>query len=314
MRSDSKILVTGGSGLVGHALLELLQQSGYSDVVAPDRNSLDLIDSHKVYSYFNDTTPEYVFHLAARVGGIKANSEKPAEFIRENLCLQTNVIDAAYRSGVRKLIFMACSCIYPKQATQPLQVESLFEGKPEPTNEAFAYAKLAGIKMCQAYNRQYGTNFITAIPANAYGEYDNYSPEDSHVISALIRKVHAAKTAGHPEITLWGTGTPKRELLFAGDLASALIFCMRNDLPEIINIGSGEEVSIAGLAQAIMGILGYRGNLAFDTSKPDGMMRKVLDSPILRNLGWKPEHTLKQGLTKTITWFLDNIADKEDFK
>jgi GDP-L-fucose synthase len=313
MRADSKILITGGSGLVGHALLDLLQKRSYNNLLAPDRKCLDLADANHVYTYFRENAPEYVFHLAARVGGIKANSEKPAEFIRENLCMQTNVIDAAYRVKVRKLVFMACSCIYPKQAAQPLQTASLFEGKPEPTNEAFAYAKIAGIKMCQAYNRQYGTNFITAIPANAYGEYDNYSPEDSHVISALIRKVYTAKAAGYPGINLWGTGTPQRELLFAGDLASALVFCMQqDDLPEIINIGSGEETTISELAKVIMDIFEYRGRLEFDTSRPDGMIRKVLDSTVLRNMGWRPEHNLENGLRKTIAWFLDNIAIKEN--
>lgn len=315
MNLASKILVTGANGMVGSALVRLLRKSGYSDVSTLDKGDIDLVDYNATVAFFSEHRPEYVFHLAARVGGIKANSEKPAEFIYENLSIQTNVIHSAHLVGVNKLIFVACSCIYPKLASQPLKADCLFSGAPEPTNEAFAYAKIAGIKMCSAYNKQYNTHFVCLIPPNVYGEQDSYSPTDSHVISALIQKVDYAKRHQKKKITLWGTGTPLRELVYVEDLASALVFCMKSYCAnDIINIGTGVEISIKDLAQKIMRIMRYEGEIEFDLSKPDGIMRKVLDSSVLADMGWTPVFTLDDGLARTIRWFEDNFDISLDEK
>lgn len=294
--------------MVGSALLRFLREAGYSNISTLSKEDVNLVDYNATLAFFSEHRPEFVFHLAARVGGIKANSEKPAEFIYENLCIQTNVIHSAHLVGVSKLIFVACSCIYPKLTSQPLSVDCLFSGSPEPTNEAFAYAKIAGIKMCLAYNKQYNTDFISLIPPNVFGEQDSYSPTDSHVISALIQKVDDAIRFQKKKITLWGTGTPLRELLYVDDLASALVFCMNSRCDhDIINVGTGVEISISGLAQKIMKLMNYEGEIEFDLSKPDGIMRKVLDSNVIAKMGWTPEFSLDEGLARTIRWFLENF-------
>lgn len=305
MGKSSKIYVAGHRGLVGSAIYRRLIQEGYTNVVVRARQELDLTQAADVDRFFAEERPEYVFLAAAKVGGILANNTYPGDFIRENLAIQINVIDAAKRYGVKKLVFLGSSCIYPKHAPQPIKEEYLMTGPLEPTNEPYAVAKIAGIVMCQAYNRQYGTNFISLMPTNLYGPGDNFDLETSHVLPALIRKFHEAKVNSSPTVTVWGTGTPRREFLHVDDMADAAVFLMNNyDSGEIINVGTGEDVSIRELAELIARIVGFQGELVFDTSKPDGTPRKLLDVSRLHALGWRAKISLEEGIRSTYEWYV----------
>jgi GDP-L-fucose synthase len=309
MKADSRILVAGARGLVGAALCRALAARGFSHVLAPSRSTLELRDRTAVDRFFAAERPEYVFMAAAKVGGIVANDTYPADFIRDNLEIQTNIIDAAYRNGTAKFCFLGSSCIYPRLAPQPLTESSLLTGPLEPTNEWYAVAKIAGIKMCQAYARQYGFRAISVMPTNLYGPGDNFDLQTSHVLPALLRKVHTAKENGHAEVTVWGSGTPRREFLYVDDLADALLFLMeRYESPEIINVGCGEDITIAELARLVAEIVGFRGGLVFDRSKPDGTPRKLLDVGKLRALGWQAKTPLADGIRATYDWFLASTA------
>ena len=305
MDKTSKIFVAGHRGLVGSAILRRLQAEGYTNLVVRTRRELDLTNQAAVERFFAQEKPEYVFLAAAKVGGILANATYPADFIRDNLLIQTHVIDAAYRHGVRKLLFLGSSCIYPKYTPQPMKEEHLLTGPLEPTNEPYAVAKIAGIKMCQAYRRQYGFNAISLMPTNLYGPGDNFDLQTSHVLPALIRKFHEAKERGDRQVVVWGTGKPRREFLHVDDLADAAVFLMRHyDEEQIINVGVGEDISIADLAALIKRIVGYEGEIVYDTSKPDGTPRKLLDVSRLFALGWRPKISLEEGIRQTYTWFL----------
>ncbi|MGG3006518.1 GDP-L-fucose synthase [Geobacillus stearothermophilus] len=311
MKKDSKIYVAGHRGLVGSAILRKLQADGYTNLVYRTSQELDLRDRNQVDRFFEEEKPEYVFLAAAKVGGIVANNEYPADFIRDNLMIQTNVIDAAYRNGVKKLLFLGSTCIYPKFAPQPLKEEYLLTGELEPTNEPYAIAKIAGIKMCQSYNRQYGTKYISVMPTNLYGPNDNFDLHTSHVLPALIRKFHEAKENNAPYVEVWGTGTPRREFLYSDDLADACVFLMNNyEGNEIINVGVGEDISIKELAEKIKNVVGYQGEIKFDTIKPDGTPRKLVDVSKINALGWKASISLDEGLQKAYQWFLENVAVK----
>ncbi|MGJ7035661.1 GDP-L-fucose synthase [Anoxybacillus eryuanensis] len=311
MNKEAKIYVAGHRGLVGSAILRKLQAKGYTNLVYKTSQELDLRDKNEVDKFFEEEKPEYVFLAAAKVGGIVANNEYPADFIRDNLMIQTNVIDAAYRNGVKKLLFLGSTCIYPKFAPQPLKEEYLLTGELEPTNEPYAIAKIAGIKMCQSYNRQYGTKYISVMPTNLYGPNDNFDLHTSHVLPALIRKFHEAKENNAPYVEVWGTGTPRREFLYSDDLADACVFLMDNyEGNEIVNVGVGEDISIKELAEKIKSIVGYQGEIKFDTTKPDGTPRKLVDVSKLHALGWKASISLEEGLQKAYQWFLDNVAVK----
>jgi len=304
MDRSSRIYVAGHRGLVGAAIVRALKADGYEDLITRTHAELDLTDQAAVRAFFETERPEYVFLAAAKVGGILANSTYPADFIRENLLVQTNVIDAAYRNGAKKLLFLGSSCIYPKHAPQPMKEEHLLTGPLEPTNEAYAVAKIAGIVMAQSYRKQYGFDAICAQPTNLYGPGDNFDLETSHVLPALIRKFHEAKLAGEPEVVVWGTGTPRREFLHVDDLASACVFLMRNySDEEIVNVGVGEDVSIGELAEMISDIVGYGGTIVYDASKPDGTPRKLLDVSKLSSLGWRASIGLREGIEGTYQWY-----------
>jgi len=304
MTPDAKVFVAGARGLVGSAIVRALDARGYRHVLRPLRAELELRDAPAVERFFAAERPELVFLAAAKVGGIAANDTYPADFIRDNLLVQTNVIDAAYRHGVRKLCFLGSSCIYPRLAPQPLKESSLLTGPLEPTNEWYAVAKIAGIKMCQAYARQHGFNAISVMPTNLYGPGDNFDLTTSHVLPALLRKLHTAKENGDATVTVWGSGTPRREFLFVDDLADALCFLMeRYDSPEIINVGCGEDITIAELAALLAEIVGFRGTLTFDRTKPDGTPRKLLDVSKLHALGWRAKTSLPDGVRATYAWY-----------
>ncbi len=307
MEKDSKIFICGHRGMVGSALLRKLQQEGFTNFVLKTSKELDLTNQKAVANFFEKEKPEYIFLAAAKVGGILANDSYPADFIYDNLCIQNNIIHEAWRTGVKKLLFLGSSCIYPKNAAQPIKEEYLLTGLLEPTNDAYAVAKIAGIKMCQAYRKQYGCNFISVMPTNLYGMGDNYNLHHSHVLPALIRKIHEAKIKDEKTVTVWGTGNPKREFLHVDDAAEACYFLMENYAdPEIINVGFGKDESIAELAASIKNIIGYNGRLEFDTSKPDGTMRKVMDVKKLNSLGWHPSIALEDGIRKTYEDFVEN--------
>lgn len=309
MNKDSKIYVAGHRGMVGSAILRKLLQEGYNNIVFATSSELDLRNSVAVDNFFKENRPEYVFLAAARVGGIFANNTYPADFLYDNLMVQNNVIDACHRYDVEKLLFLGSSCIYPKFAPQPIKEESLLSGYLEPTNEAYAIAKIAGIKLCQAYHKQYGRRFISAMPTNLYGFGDNYHPENSHVLPALLRRFHEAKEANAEEVVIWGTGTPLREFMFADDLGAACLFLMqRYEKPDIINVGTGEEVSILELAQTIADVVGFEGRIGFDTTKPDGTPRKLMDSSRLHSLGFHHQTSLKEGIRITYQDFLSKLA------
>ena len=305
MNKESKIFVAGHRGMVGSAIVRRLQAEGFTQILTRNRSDLDLLDRLAVRRFFEIERPEFVFDAAARVGGIIANSEKPVEFLIENLTIQNNVIQAAADFGAAKLLFLGSSCIYPKLAPQPISEDSLLTGPLEPTNDAYALAKIAGIKLCQAYAKQYGKNFISAMPTNLYGPNDNFDLRTSHVLPALIRKVHEAKTSGARTVAVWGTGTPRREFLHVDDLADACLFLLNNyDSPEIVNIGCGEDFTIRELVETVCETLGFDGDLIFDTSKPDGTPRKLLNIEKLRSLGWSPRIPLREGILDAYTWFL----------
>jgi GDP-L-fucose synthase len=304
MEKDAAIYVAGHKGLVGSAILRKLKAEGYSNVITREFKELDLRHQIAVDDFFKSEQPEYVFLAAAKVGGIMANSTYPVDFLRDNLLIQANIIEAAHKYGAKKLLFLGSSCIYPKLAPQPIKEEYLLTGELEPTNEPYAIAKIAGIKLCQAYNRQYQTNFISVMPANLYGPGDNFDLERSHVMAALIRKFHEAKINGTAQVVVWGSGKPFREFLHVDDLADVCLFLMNNyNSSEIINIGTGKDLSIAELAHLIKDTVGYQGEVVFDTSKPDGTPRKLLDVSKLFAMGWKPRITLKEGITATYNWY-----------
>jgi len=300
MEKNSKIYVAGHRGLLGSAIVRKLQSEGYQNLILRTSAQVDLRDQQAVKDFFEKETPEYVFMAAAKVGGINANNTYPAEFLYDNLCIQNNVIHQSYRNHVKKLLFLGSSCIYPKNAPQPIKEEYLLSGYLEPTNEAYAIAKIAGIKMCQFYHKQYGCNFISAMPTNLYGPGDNYDLKNSHVLPALLRKFHEAKENGDATVTVWGTGKPRREFLHSDDLAEACLFLMEhyND-PAIINIGVGKDISIGEMAQMIQKISGFTGELIFDTSMPDGTFQKLLDVSKINALGWTPQISFEEGLKKT---------------
>jgi GDP-L-fucose synthase len=307
MEKAAKIFVAGHRGMVGSAVLRRFQQAGFKNILTRTRQELDLMDRSAVRAFFEAERPDYVVDAAARVGGIAANFEKPVEFLIENLTIQNNVIQAAADFGVTKLLFLGSSCIYPKLAPQPLTEDALLTGPLEPTNDAYAIAKIAGIKLCQAYAREYGKNFISGMPTNLYGPNDNFDLHTSHVLPALIRKVHEAKKDGAQEVSVWGSGTPRREFLHVDDLADACFFLLENyDSPEIVNIGCGEDVSIRELAETVCEVLGFEGALVFDSSKPDGTPRKLMHVGRLLALGWKPRIGLKDGIRDAYDWFLKN--------
>src|SRR5256714_12364634 len=307
MDKSEKIFVAGHRGMVGSALIRRLESEGFSNLLVRDRSKLDLRDESAVTKFFAQEKPALVILAAAKVGGIKANNDFPVEFLLENSRIQNNVIHAAYENDARKLLFLGSSCIYPKFAPQPIPETALLSGPLEPTNEAYAIAKIAGIKLCQAYAREYGANFISVMPTNLYGPNDNFDLETSHVLAALLRKAHAAKARKDRKLIVWGSGSPRREFHYVDDLAAACVFLLENyDSPEIINIGCGEDISVRELAELICDIVGFKGEIACDTTKPDGTPRKLLDVSKIHALGWRHRIGLREGITRTYEWFLEN--------
>jgi len=316
---ESKIYVAGHRGMVGAAIVRALEAAGYPNPVTRSHAELDLTDQRAVRDFFDRERPRYVFLAAARVGGIHANDTYPAEFIYQNLMIEANVTEAAWRSGSERLLFLGSSCIYPRLAQQPMTEGELLQGKLEPTNEPYAVAKIAGIKLCESFNRQYGTDFRSVMPTNLYGPGDNFNLENSHVIPALLRKVHEAKAAGAADVEIWGSGTPRREFLHVDDMAAACLFVMQQDkavylantqpMESHINVGSGTDVSIAELAHTVARIVGFTGKLRFDTTKPDGTPRKLLDVSRLSNMGWRSQIDLERGLASTYEWFLEHMGE-----
>jgi GDP-L-fucose synthase len=310
MDKHSRIFVAGHRGLVGSAIVRRLQAEGYTNILTASRDQLDLREQEPVRTFFARNRPEFVFLAAAKVGGILANSMHSAEFMADNLAIQNNVIDAAYKNGARKLLFLGSSCIYPKMAPQPIREEDILTGPLEQTNESYAIAKIAGIKMCEAYRRQYGFPCISIMPTNLYGPGDNFDLQTSHVLPAFIRKFHEATLAGAPRVAVWGSGSPKRELLHVDDLADAAVFLMRNyDGEQIINVGTGVDLTIADLAQIVQRVSGYQGEVVFDRSKPDGTPRKLLDVSRLHALGWRHKIELQHGIADTYAWYQTHAAE-----
>lgn len=313
LKKHDKIYVAGHKGMVGSAICRKLRSNGFDQIITRTHADLDLIRQNNVEQFFDMEKPEFVFLAAAKVGGILANDTYPAEFIYQNLQIQNNIIHCAHKFGVKKLLFLGSSCIYPRECAKPMKEEYLLTGRLEPTNEAYAIAKIAGLKMCQFYHRQYGSNFISVMPTNLFGPGDNFDLEKSHVLSALIRKFHEAKLQESDSVTLWGTGSALREFLYVDDLADAALFIMeRLDADELfkqgishLNVGSGKEISIGKLAEVIQNIIGFKGTIIYDTSKPDGMPRKLLDSSRLKNLGWEYKTQLKEAIIKTYNWYLN---------
>lgn len=306
MHKNAKIYVAGHNGMLGSAIVRALKTEGYNNLVFRRSYELDLKKQEDVNSFFETEKPEYVFLVAAKVGGIGANIENPAEFLYDNLMINANIIDAAYRNNVKKLLFLGSSCIYPRLSPQPMKEDYLLDGKLEPTNEGYALGKIAGIKLCEYYNKQYNTNFISAMPPNLYGENDNFDPAHSHVIGALLRKFHTAKTNNDPEVIMWGTGSAKREFMYVDDAADGCLFLMNNyNENEHINMGSDEDVQIIELAHIIKEITGFKGEIVKDTTKPDGMPRKLMDSSKMQELGWKHRLSLKEGIEKTYKFYLE---------
>ena len=307
LTADTKVFVAGGRGLVGSAVVRELEKRGVTSIDAPRSNGLDLTDRHATFDYIAKSKPDVVIDAAAKVGGIHANDTYPAEFLSENLQIQVNLMDAAAAAGVAKFVFLGSSCIYPKFAPQPIPESSLLSGELEPTNSAYAVAKIAGIQHIQAQRKQYERPWISAMPTNIYGPGDNFHPEDSHVVPALIRRFHEAKLSNAPQVVIWGSGTPLREFLYSEDLARAIIFLLEHyDADQHINVGSGQEVSIRELAQTVADVIGYNGEIVFDSSKPDGTPRKLLDSSRIEALGWKPTVDLQTGLEGAYEWFVNN--------
>ncbi len=313
MNKDAKIYVAGHSGMVGSAVSRCLNAHGFNNLVLRTSKELDLTRQVDVEQFFFETKPEVVFLAAARVGGIMANNTYRAEFIYTNILIQSNVIHSAWKAGAQKLLFFSSSCVYPRECAQPMKERYLWSGRLEPTNEPYAVAKLAGMSMCRAYNEQYGTRFISVLPTNLYGPFDNYDPEQSHVMAALIDKFHRAKIEKNPAVTLWGTGAPRRELMYVDDAADGALFLMQNYVGnEPVNIGLGEDLSIRELAEAVRDIIGYKGDILFDTSKPDGVPRKLIDMSNLHHMGWKAQTPLKRGLTMAYDWYLKSPFALQD--
>lgn len=307
MDKNAKIYVAGHTGLVGSALVRELKKNGYNNILTRTHAELDLTKQSEVENFFGKELPEYVFLAAAKVGGILANDKYSADFIKDNLVIETNIIDSAHKAGVKKLLFLGSACVYPKVTQQPIKEEYLLTGELEPTNKAYAIAKIAGIVMCQSYHKQYGANFISVMPTNLYGEGDNFDLQNSHVIPAMIRKFHEAKENNLKEVVLWGSGSPTREFLYVDDLASACLFLMNNyNDPEIINIGIGEDMSIAELANMVKRVVGYEGSIVWDTTRPDGTPRRLLDVSKIKALGWNPEVSLPEGLQRAYVWYKEN--------
>ena len=311
LKKSDKIFVAGYLGMVGSAFMRRLGAEGFTNLLKPDRSQLDLMDEHAVLPFFLEKKPDVVILAAAKVGGIQANNDHPVEFLLENLRIQNNVIRSADQSGVRKLLFLGSSCIYPKFAPQPIPESALLTGPLEPTNEAYAIAKIAGIKLCQAYAREKGKKFISVMPTNLYGPNDNFDLETSHVLAALLRKAHEAKKRKEKKLVVWGTGEARREFLHVDDLAAAcLLLLEKYDSPEIINIGYGEDITIRELAELICDVVGFDGELVWDKTKPDGTPRKLLDVTSIRKLGWEPTISLRNGIAQTYEWFLANWSHK----
>lgn len=321
MHQHDTIYVAGHQGMVGSAIVRLLESQGYDNLVLRTRDELDLTSQQQVQDFFKSVQPDYVFLAAAKVGGIYANNTYPADFIYANLMIQANVIQAAYQYHSKRLLFLGSSCIYPKHATQPMSEDSLLSGQLEPTNEPYAIAKIAGIKLCESYNRQYGTDFRSVMPTNLYGQGDSFHTENSHVLPALLRRFHEAKQNDDAEVVVWGSGRPKREFLHVDDMAAACVYVMRLDrllwqqattpMCSHVNVGSGQDISIAALAKLIAEIIGYQGKIIFDSSKPDGTMRKLLDVSKLRDLGWQNDIILQEGIKQTYAWFLQTTVKRE---
>ncbi len=308
MNLDSKIFIAGHNGLVGSAIHRKLISDGYKNIITASINELNLINQADTFKYFESNKPEYVFLAAAKVGGILANNTFPAQFIYDNVMIEANIIHSSYLTGVKKLLFLGSSCIYPKFAEQPLKETSLLTGELESTNEPYAVAKILGIKMCQSYHREYGVNYISAMPTNLYGINDNFDLNNSHVLPAMIRKFHEAKIEGRKTVTLWGSGSPFREFLYVDELADACLFLMKNyNNPEIINIGTGKDITIKDLAELVKRTIGYNGEIIWDSSKPDGTPRKLMDVSKLNSLGWKSTLSLEDGIKNTYNWFLSKI-------
>jgi GDP-L-fucose synthase len=316
MEKNSKIYVAGHQGLVGSNIVKKLSERGYNNLILRTRGQLNLKDKAKTFNFFMKHQPDYVFLAAAKVGGILANNSYPVDFIMDNLAIEMNVIECSYVSGVKKLLFLSSSCVYPRDCKQPIKEEYLLTGPLEKTNEQYAIAKIAGIKMCQAYNRQHGKEYVSVMPTNLYGPGDHFDLETSHVLPALIRKFHEAKTRGEKEVVVWGTGKPKREFLYVEDLADACVHIMNNyNSSEIINVGTGEDMSIKNVAKLVSDTVGFNGKIVHDKSKPDGTPRKLLDVSKLRSLGWKHEVGFKEGVYKTYEWCLNNcLGDDGLFK
>ena len=307
MEKTEKIFVAGHRGLVGRAIVRKLETDGFQNIVTRDRASLDLTNAPAVSAFFAEERPDVVVVAAAKVGGIKANNDLPVEFLLENLHVQNNVISASHKQSVRKLLFLGSSCIYPKHAPQPIPESALLTGALEPTNDAYAIAKIAGIRLCQAYASEYGENYICAMPTNLYGPHDNFDLLSSHVLPALLRKAHEARVSGARELVVWGSGNPRREFLHVDDMADACVFLLQNhDSPDIVNVGCSEDVSIRELAELICDVVGFRGELAFDATKPDGTPRKLLDVSKLNAMGWRPKISLRDGIAQTYDWFLNH--------
>ncbi|MEW8439924.1 MAG: GDP-L-fucose synthase [Candidatus Thiodiazotropha taylori] len=307
MEKHSRIYVAGHRGLVGAAIVQSLKKGGWTNLLVRTHDELDLTDQTEVQNFFLTEKPDYVFLAAAKVGGVHANNSYPVDFIVDNLAIELNVISAAHTHGVKRLMFLGSSCIYPRHCTQPIKEEYLLTGSLEPTNEPYAIAKIAGIKMCQSYNRQYGTDFVSVMPTNLYGPNDNFDLESSHVLPALIRKFHEAKERGDENVTVWGTGKPRREFLYVDDMADACIYVMNKEgFTDMVNIGVGEDITIGDLAWLVGEVVGFDGNLIFDKNKPDGTPQKLLDVTRLSSLGWQAQTSLKEGIQLTYQWFLDN--------
>ncbi len=311
MNNNETILVTGSQGMVGKSLIRKLKEKGYMKILTPSSKELDLRNQNSVINYFKEENIDYIFHLAAKVGGIAANISSPAEFLYDNIIMGCNLIECAKNNNIKKLLFLGSSCIYPRECSQPMKEEYLLSGKLEPTNEGYALSKICGLKMCEYYNKQYGTNFISLMPPNIYGPNDHFDTEKSHVISALISKFHNAKNNKDSTVTVWGSGIARREFLFVEDLANAMIFFMdkynAEDIPPFVNIGYGKDISIKELAQMIKEIVSFDGEIYFDKSKPDGMLKKNLDVNISKKLGWESQTSLKSGLEKTYMWYQKNV-------
>jgi GDP-L-fucose synthase len=309
MHSSSRIFIAGHHGLVGSATCRRLEQLGFTEVLTATRDQLDLRDQAAVNYWFRANRPEYVFLVAGTVGGIMANSTRPAEFIYDNMMIHATVVHSSHLFGAKKLLYLGSSCIYPRHATQPIKEEELLTGPLEPTNEAYAIAKIAGIKLCESYRKQYGSGFISAMPTNLYGPNDNFDLTSSHVLPAMIRRFHDAREAGVDEVVVWGTGAPRREFLHVDDLADACVFLMQHyDEPSHINVGTGEDLSIAELATLVSEVVGYQGEIRYDTSKPDGAPRKLLDSRVVAELGWSPRVSLREGIERTFSWHRRSLA------